>query len=148
MKHMDNTTIDGEMTNLCTCLEWEEGVGYDNEIPARDCWGTCWEQAVEDFAECTADFRATNTTGWWKVTDLALWNRTVSGYFYAQPNDVEEIINGMTVNSEWTMRWQVFDDHVHYSLSHHDALGSDTTLEAVTQDEVDEQGLYLSRRGR
>lgn len=139
---MSNTLLaSGEITNGCNCLTYEDENG--NEVSIDDtytCYGDCWEFAVEDFTMLTEDFRETNETGWWKVTNLALWNGEVSGYFHAK--NVAEIIEGMTVRSEWIMRYEVFADRIEYSLSHHDAMGSATTLTAVSEDEREELGLY------
>lgn len=140
---MSNTLLaKGEITNGCSCLTYEDENG--NEVSIDDtytCFGDCWEFAVEDFTMLTEDFRETNETGWWKVTNLALWNGEVSGYFHAK--NVAEIIEGMTVRSEWNMTYNVFADRIEYSLSHHDApTGSATTLTAVSEDEREELGLY------
>jgi hypothetical protein len=48
----------------------------------------------------------------------------------------------MTVRSEWNMTYEVFPDRIEYSLSHHDAMGSASTLTAVTEEEREELGLY------
>jgi hypothetical protein len=40
------------------------------------------------------------------------------------------------------MRYKVFSDRIEYSLSHHDAMGSNTTLTAVTEEQREELGLY------
>jgi hypothetical protein len=133
-------TLKGEITNGCTCLEYDDEVGEYTEEPAKECFGDCWQFAVEDFEMVTKDLRDSNTTGWWKVEDLRLWNREVSGYFRA--DDVLDIINGMTVRSEWIMRYEVFSDRIEYSLSHHDAMGSASTLRPVPEAEVEEKGLY------
>lgn len=131
------TTHKHEITNTCTCVEFDED---ENELPASDCWGVCWHNVLDDFAEGTEELRNSNETGWWKVTDLALWNGNTSGYFHAKT--VEDILCGMTVRSEWIMRYTAFPDRVEYSLSHHDAMGSATTLTAVSAEEVEELGLY------
>lgn len=127
-----------EITNTCTCLYYDEDTGED--IPTEDCYGDCWEQVIYDFTEDTKDLRESNETGWWRVDDLRLWHGNVSGYFYAEK--VEDILRGMTVNSAWTMRYTAFPDRVEYSLSHHDAMGSASTLRAVSEDEREEKGLY------
>lgn len=131
----------GEMTNGCSCLTYEDENG--NEVSIDDtytCFGDCWEFAVEDFAMLTESLRDSNETGWWKVSNLALWNGEVSGYFHA--DTVMKLIEGMTVRSEWIMRYEVFADRIEYSLSHHDAMGSATTLTAVTEEQREEMGLY------
>jgi hypothetical protein len=39
------------------------------------------------------------------------------------------------------MRYTVVNDAVHYSLSHHDAMGSQTTLTPVSSDDAEALGL-------
>jgi len=144
-KVMSNTetTLKGEITNTCTCNLFEE----DGEEKSLDetyntgCFGDCWEFAVEDFAMVTEELRDSNETGWWKVENLRLWNGNTGGLFPA--DTVAKLIEGMTVRSEWTMRYEVFADRIEYSLSHHDApTGSATTVRPVTEDEREEWGLY------
>ena len=130
-----------ELTNTCNCLTYIDD--NDNEVSIDDnytCYGDCWEFAVEDFTMFTETLRNSNETGWWKVTNLALWSGNVSGYFHAET--VADIIDGMTVNSEWTMRYTPYDDRIEYSLSHHDSMGSNTTLTAISDEEREELGLY------
>lgn len=131
----------GEITNGCSCLVFEDENGNEASIdPNYTCYGDCWEFAVEDFAMATEDFRATNTTDWWHAKNLRLWNGEVSGYFHA--DNVAKLIEGMTVNSEWIMRYEVFIDRIEYSLSHHDApTGSSTVLTVMTEEEVERLGL-------
>ncbi len=140
---MSETVIaTGEITNTCTCLLYEE----DGETKSIDekygssCFGDCWEFAVEDFAMITEELRNSNETDWWKVEDLRLWSGNVSGYFHGKT--VSAIIEGMTVRSEWNMTYKVFSDRIEYSLSHHDAMGSASTLRPVSDDEREEMGLY------
>ena len=144
----DTHVLTGEITNTCTCTEYDEQSGEYTDTPSDLCFGFCWDYQVEDFTMITEDFRKTNTTNWWKVSDLGLWNRNVSGYIYALPNDVERLLEGMTVNSDWMMRYTVFPDRIEYSLSHHDCLGSATTLTCVSAEEVEEEGLYPPRHYR
>lgn len=134
---MNTTTHQHEITNTCTCEVYDAET--DEYTDAPECWGACWDDSVEMFAEDTRTLRESNETGWWKVTDLMLWSGPVSGYFHA--NTVSEILDRMTVDSAWTMRYTAYDDRVEYSLSHHDAMGSATTLTAVTEDECEELGL-------
>lgn len=136
----DTLTLKGTLTNGCTCTKYDEATGEYTEEPTESCYGDCWEWAVEDFTNVTQDLRDSNETGWWKVEDLALWNRNVSGYFHA--TKVVDLIRGMTVNSEWIMRYEVFGDRIEYSLSHHDAMGSRTILRPITEEQREELGLY------
>ena len=140
---MNETIIaTGEITNSCTCLTFEE----DGETKSIDteygstCYGDCWEYAVEDFAMVTEELRDSNETNWWKVKNLRLWNGEVSGYIYAKT--VADLIEGMTVRSDWNMTYEVFADRIEYSLSHHDAMGSASTLTVVSDEEREEMGLY------
>jgi hypothetical protein len=140
---MNNTVIaQGEITNNCSCLLFEE----DGETKSVDteygstCYGDCWEYAVEDFAMVTEELRNSNETDWWKVSNLRLWDGESSGYFYAKT--VADLIEGMTVRSDWRMTYEVHADRIEYSLSHHDAMGSATTLTAVSDEEREELGLY------
>jgi len=138
-----NTPIaTGEITNTCTCLTYEENgeeMTIDTEYGST-CFGDCWEFAVEDFTMITEELRDSNETDWWKVEDLRLWSGNVSGYFYGKT--VSAILEGMTVRSEWNMSYKVFSDRIEYSLSHHDAMGSASTLRPVTDNEREEMGLY------
>ena len=140
---MTTTQITGEITNNCTCLLFEE----DGETKSVDteygstCYGDCWDFAVEDFANVTEELRDSNETGWWKVENLRLWNGDTGGLFPA--DTVVKLIEGMTVRSDWSMRYTVFSDRIEYSLSHHDApMGSTTTVRSVTEEEREEWGLY------
>jgi hypothetical protein len=138
---MSDTVITGEITNHCTCTVYDEETGeYTNE-PTEVCYGECWEMAVEDFAMVTEELRNSNETNWWKVENLRLWNGDIGGLFFA--DTVAKLIEGMTVRSEWIMRYEVFSDRIEYSLSHHDApMGSATTIRPVTEEEREEWGLY------
>jgi hypothetical protein len=132
-------TLKGTITNTCSCVSYNEETGYLQE--ATECEGLCWEYSVEDFAMITEELRDSNETGWWKVENLRLWNGDTGGLFPA--DTVAKLIEGMTVRSEWTMRYEVFADRIEYSLSHHDApTGSTTTVRPVTEDEREEWGLY------
>ena len=88
----------------------------------------------------TEELRDSNETNWWKVKNLRLWNGEVSGYFHAKT--VADLIEGMTVRSDWNMTYEVFADRIEYSLSHHDAMGSASTLTVVSDEEREEMGLY------
>lgn len=138
----DMTTLKGEITNSCNCLTYIDDEG--NEVSIDDtytCFGDCWEFAVEDFAMVTENLRDSNETGWWKVSNLRLWNGEVSGYFHA--DTVAKLLEGMTVRSDWRMTYEVFSDRVEYSLSHHDApMGSASVLTPVTEEQREELGLY------
>ena len=141
---MNETIIaTGEITNSCTCLLFEE----DGETKSVDteygstCYGDCWDFAVEDFAMVTEELRNSNETDWWRVNNLRLWVGDVSGYIHAKT--VADLIEGMTVRSDWRMTYKVFADRIEYSLSHHDApTGSASTLYCISDEEREQEGLY------
>ena len=132
----DILTLKGTITNTCSCVSYNEETGYLQE--ETECEGLCWEYSVEDFANVTESLRNDNPTDYWKVENLRLWNGEVSGHFAA--NTVEDLLRGMTVNSEWTMRYEVFADRIEYSLSHHDSpMGSTSVVRAVEAEEYEER---------
>ena len=136
----DTLTLKGEITNGCTCTVYDEETGEYTEEPTENCWGDCWEYSVEDFTNVTQELRDSNETGWWKVSNLRLWNGEVSGYFHAEK--VTDLLAGMTVRGEWIMRYEVFSDRIEYSLSHHDAMGSASVLTPISDEQREELGLY------
>ena len=88
----NDTTTKYELTNQCTC---------DNEAEYTSCYGYCWDDNVNDFYNVNEKFLNSNDTGWWRVTNLGLWDGNHSGYFYVQPTDntwteTENIVAGMT----------------------------------------------------
>lgn len=134
-----DTKITFTITNGCSCTTYNEQVGEWEESP--ECWGDCWDCALEDFAQITTDLFDSNETYWWRVQNVRLWNGEVSGFIKAK--DAEELIRGMGVNSHWIMRGEVFGDRIEYSLSHHDApMGSASVVWPVTEDQREEWGLY------
>lgn len=131
----------GEITNGCTCTKYDPITEEYTDEPSDYCDASCWEFAVEDFENVTEELRDANETGWWKVSNLRLWNGEVSGFFHA--NKVEDILRGMAVNSHWIMNYKVFGDRIEYSLSHHDApMGSSSVLTPVSADYQEEAGLF------
>jgi hypothetical protein len=134
----------GEISNTCTCVMIDEN-GERTEEYTSYCYGDCWENSVDEFVVATDHLRDANETGWWKVENLRLWDGEVSGMFHAKNTDdkVEDILRGMAVRGEWTMRYEVFTDRIEYSLSHHDApTGSSSVLRCVSETEREEWGLY------
>lgn len=127
---MSDMSTKFEYTNMCSCTTYNEET--DESAPSDDCYGDCWEETIEDFTNIVAHLFEKNERCWWRVKDLALWDGNHSGYFYA--DDAKDLIYGMTVNSSWIMRGEVFDDRIEYSLSHHDSMGSSTVLEIMTED--------------
>ena len=134
----ENVGIKFELTNGCTCLYWNDET--DEWYEPEDCYGDCWEMSVEDFTQITKHLFEKNDSGFWKIKDIALWNRDVSGI--AKADTVTQLIEAMTVRSEWIMRGEVFDDHIEYSLSHHDAMGSNSSVWIVSEEEAEANDWY------
>lgn len=101
----DTTERYHEITNVCECEDF-------------DCGGACWHSAVEWLAEDIQQWWDDNPTYLWRVEGLPLWNRTVSGQFEART--IEDFVRGITVRSEWRLRWSNKGDHLECVLSHHD----------------------------
>lgn len=135
---MNDTKVEFSYTNSCTCEVYDE---INNEYySSDDCYGYCYDVMIEDFKNITLDLFELNETGWWKINNFRLWNGDHSGFIQAY--DASELLRGMVVNSEWTMRGEILKNEIHYSLSHHDApMGSSTVVTIVEESELDLYGL-------
>jgi hypothetical protein len=127
-----------EYTNSCTCQVYDEEL--DQYCDSDDCFGHCYDEMIEDFKTITSHLFDMNKTGWWMIKNIRLWNRETSGFVRA--DDVAELIKGMTIDSEWIMRGEILDDRIEYSLSHHDAMGSASSVSIVKESEMELYGLY------
>lgn len=128
-----------EYTNTCTCSSYDEDT--DTYIAMDYCDGHCWETTVDDFALITTELFDNNETLWWKVSNLRLWDGNHNGYGFAMCP--EDLLSLMTVKSEWTIRGELFNNCIKYSLYHHDApTGSSSTLTMVSEEQREELGLY------
>jgi hypothetical protein len=127
-----------EYTNTCTCTFYDED--KDEYLESSDCYGDCWEFVLEDFSDITKSLFDKNDTLWWKVSNLRLWDGNHSGYGKAK--DSKDLLGLMTVNSEWNIKGEVFNDRIEYSLSHHDSMGSNTVVTMITDEQREELGLY------
>lgn len=128
---MTNTdyTLKGEITNGCACLEWEDGAGYDNEVPAEHCTGTCWDDQVEDFTECLYEYVQANPTGIFHIEDFPLWYGTTSGWFEART--AADFLSSITIRGDWTLRWELAGDAFTATIGHHDGSGTFTVVYAA-----------------
>lgn len=130
MQEQTPPTATGEITNSCVCLLWnEETSDYET---SDICYGECWNDQKYSFG--LAVEHLLGEYEWFSVENLRLWHGNVSGEFRA--TDVSELLTGMTVNSEWIMRYAIFSDRIEYSLSHHDApTGSSSVLRPFAEDD-------------
>lgn len=129
----------GTITTSCTCAIYNEETGDWEESP--ECWD-CWSDDVRYFSESVTPLFTEEEEhlvhGEWQVgykfsiQGIGLWNRTVGGTFVVA--DQEELLRAMTVNGDYTLRWQ-FDEttnELSALLSHHDCpTGSTVTVKAV-----------------
>lgn len=133
------TDYEFEYTSTCSCRDYD--INTEETTESSECYGDCWQQTLEDFFNITSGLFEKNDTLWWKVSNLKLWNGNHSGYGYAK--DAESLLELITVRSDWNIKGKVFNNHIEYSLSHHDApTGSNTTLSIITEEEKEKWGLY------
>ena len=102
-----------EITNTCTCES------EDSEF--TDCYGDCWEFAVETFSIATMQLFERDSYGDkfpFRVDGLPLWNRSLSGV--VEVRDSNELLRAITVDSEWRLRYAYENGELHCVLSHHD----------------------------
>ena len=115
------------ITNSCTCIVVDD---EGNESDTPHCYGDSWDDALAIFAEDTAELRGISR--WWRIDGLPLWNRKVGGTIVVE--DVNDLIAGLTVNSDWSLRYKVTPTHLWCYLSHHDASGSFTAYPYLRDD--------------
>lgn len=122
------TIHDNEITNECICAD-EQG----EYVP--ECFG-CWDDEIEYFSEVIKDFFNGNATYYFRIGGIKLWDREVGGI--AECKTPLELIQAMTVNSGWSMRYTVHPECIEYSLSHHDApMGSASFVRHATDEEIE-----------
>jgi hypothetical protein len=120
---------ENEIQNTCICTD--ENGEYTN-----DCYD-CWEDQLSDFHYAVKEFFDSNPTFYFQIGGLKLWNREVSGI--AKCETPLQLLNAMTVNSEWIMRYTVHENAIEYSLSHHDApMGSASWVRHATEEQIED----------
>jgi hypothetical protein len=114
-----------EITNTCTCES------EDSEF--TDCYGDCWEFAVETFSIATMQLFERDSYGDkfpFRVDGLPLWNRSLSGV--VEVRDSNELLRAITVDSEWRLRYAYENGELHCVLSHHDVpMGRSYTVTPI-----------------
>jgi len=103
---MTKTQLLTTISNTCDC---------DHE---HGCGGSCWDDVVECFAIDTAHLFDKSEYGWWRVSDLPVWDGTMSGI--SQAKNAVELLRLMTVRGEWILRYRVTATKIVALLSHHD----------------------------
>jgi hypothetical protein len=119
--------LSGEITTNCACVD-EDGVEFYNEY----CDGTCYEYALEDFAQVVEPLL--KSTEYFKVNGIRLWDSTVGGI--AKCETAQDLVRAMSVDGQFILRWE-FDDETNAleaRLSHHDCpTGCRVTVEQADE---------------
>lgn len=110
------TTTDAEITNQCTCTKYDPITEEFTEEPADECFGDCWDSAVEDWHYVVREFVVDG--GEFRIEGFPLWNRTVSGTFEAE--NTRGFLEAVTVRGEWRLRYSVGPDSFAAVIWHHD----------------------------
>lgn len=139
MSQTDIVNFEFEYTNSCECMDENPETG-EFDIPSAGCYGYCFDSVLEDFEEITSHLFKMNNTNFWRIANIRLWNGDVSGIVKA--DSPAKLLESMGVNSVWNMRGTVHNDHISYSLSHHDApMGSSSAVYIVSEKEAEEMEL-------
>lgn len=152
-----------EIENTCTCEQFkcpecgestfeeefceeceyrpEEGESFERDYD-YDCYGTCWDLAVEDLETIWERFKAAvpSETGYYTISGSNMGWRHLSGQRIVE-EDVENLYEQISVNSEWS-QWWTFDPHAGTLVarqSHHDApMGEYYSITPATEMEIDD----------
>lgn len=121
--------LSGTITNHCACVN-EDGEEFYNEY----CDGTCYEYAIEDFAQVVEPlFKDGN---YFKISGIQLWDRAVGGI--AKCDTAEDLVQAMSVRGDFILRWE-FDDETNAleaRLSHHDCpMGCRVIVEQADEEQ-------------
>ena len=103
---MTTTDIYNRISNVCEC-DWSL---------ASSC--SCYDDDVDNFYYEVKDWFEGNDAREWQVNGLPLWGGDVSGWFTA--HHFHDFVQGITVRSEWTLRYRLNGDTLECILSHHD----------------------------
>lgn len=121
--------LSGTITSHCACVD-EDGEEFYNEY----CDGTCYEYAIEDFAQVVEPlFKDGN---YFKISGIQLWDRAVGGI--AKCDTAEDLVQAMSVRGDFILRWE-FDDETNAleaRLSHHDCpMGCRVIVEQADEEQ-------------
>jgi len=84
----------------------------------------------------TEGFFNGNATYYFRIGGIKLWDREVGGI--VECKTPLHLIQAMSVNSGWSMRYTVHPECIEYSLSHHDApMGSASFVRYATDEEIE-----------
>jgi hypothetical protein len=119
---METTKTQFELTTQCVCEYYDEETG--ESVASDYCYG-CWEDEKENFRYCVlAPWLDAN--GWDEYTRVRIegygmgW-RGVSGFLNIT---ADKILDGLSINSDYTLRFTLDGTELTCSRSSHDELGA------------------------
>jgi len=126
--------LEWELSNTCTCESYDEET--DTATPADFCYGDCWETEVDSLMECVIQPWA-KAQGWEMDTAIRIQGSKMtwlsrSGYKDTTP---ENIIESLSINSEFTLRFKFDGKDLSVVRSSHDELGALFEFELAPADE-------------
>lgn len=105
------------ISNTCACQDQDY------------CEGDCWDFALDDFESVVAPLLAGNSR--FLIRGFPVWNGTRDGEFEA--TDAKVFLDKITpVRAEWRLVYEVENNVLTGTLSHHDASGTITVTPIVT----------------
>lgn len=133
-----------EMTNACVCYKSdEEGEAildsYGEPVPSDYCYG-CFDEEIDNLKYCVIE-PWLNANGIEEGTLLRVdgssmgWTHS-SGYTFAKA-DTKSIVEALSINTEWTLRFRVEDNNLIAVRSSHDELGARFEFEVADEEGED-----------
>jgi hypothetical protein len=128
--------IKWELSSDCSCEIYDEDT--DTSSPSDSCWG-CWDEEVENLNECVIK-PWVERNGWEMNTPLKVNGKRMtwlgrSGYAYSTP---ETIIETLSLNGDFTLRFTLDGNTLEVVRSSHDELGAMFEFEKLDESEVEE----------
>lgn len=128
----ESGTYSAVYQNTCSCLIYDTDT--EELTVADECYGACWEDAIEDFANITEHLFSDHNQGF-RITGFPVWNGTIDGYFSAR--NAEELLRAITPDrTEWRLEVTVHADHLTGRLYHHDAPTGGTITVTPFSEEI------------
>ena len=128
MKTAEYTMI----TNECSCQNYDEDT--DTSSDSDVCYGNCWGDTLEMFAYDVQGLLESNEQGLWHIKGFPLWHGSVDGF--GEAHTARALLDLITPNTSWTLRYRVIHGRIDAVLSHHDApTGGNMTVSIAKGDE-------------
>ncbi len=129
----ESGTYSATYQNSCSCEVYDPET--DESTPANDCYGDCWDDTVQDFANITEHLFTDHNQGF-RIVGFPTWSGTVDGYFSARNS--EELLRAITPDrAEWRLEMTVHADRIVARLYHHDCpTGGTMTVTPFSEDEL------------